>query len=300
LTGRDTRPVDPLRTLEGGNAGEGRQVFARYCAPCHGDNGKGAVAVALNQEGFLERATDPFILETVMHGRGNTAMPGWSHLDQVEVNHLVSFIRSWSPVSPTRLSMELPEADKEDGALKYHFLCSRCHGEFGEGETGPAIINRDFLMAAKTRYLYETIALGRDHTAMFGWSADVYNQEQLGIQDISNIIGFMRKTAQDPLVYVYQGSNPGSKDRGAAIFAERCAECHGHSGEGTEAPALNNQEFLSAASNGYLMATVTLGRKGSAMPSWGYGQDDYPALSAKEREDLVALVRSWQRIRIRY
>ena len=99
--------------------------------------------------------------------------------------------------------------------MKYHYLCSRCHGEFGEGETGPSIINRDFLEAAGDRYLYETISQGRSHTAMFGWSSDVYNQEKLEPGDISNIIGFMRIAAKEPLTYVYAGSNPGrSEERG--------------------------------------------------------------------------------------
>ena len=48
------------------------------------------------------------------------------------------------------------------------------------------------------------------------------------------------------------------------------------------------------------MATLTLGRKGTAMPRWGYGQEGYSALSATERQDLVAFIRSWQRIRIRF
>ena len=135
---------------------------------------------------------------------------------------------------------------------------------------------------------------------MFGWSSDVYNQEKLEVQDISNIIGFMRNASKGPLTYIFQGSNPGDRERGAAIFAEKCIKCHGARGEGVTAPALNNQEFLSAASNGYLMATITLGRDETAMPRWGYGQKDYPALTGKEREDLVAWLRSWQRIRIRY
>jgi cbb3-type cytochrome c oxidase subunit III len=194
----------------------------------------------------------------------------------------------------------LPIIDLEDGALKYHFLCSRCHGEFGEGETGPAIINKDFLEVASDRFLYETIARGREHTAMFGWSADVYNTEKLEQGDIGNIIGFMRKSTQEPLTYVLSGSNPGNSVSGAAIFKQRCVECHGFSGEGIKGPALNNQEFLSAASNGYILGTITLGRGGTAMPSWGYGQEGFPALSGAERQDLVAFVRSWQRIRIKF
>ena len=197
--------------------------------------------------------------------------------------------------------MVLPDADLEQGALRYHFLCSRCHGEFGEGETGPAIINKDFLEAADDRFLYETIARGREHTAMFGWSADVYNQEKLEQQDIGNIIGFMRKSARGPLTYVYPGSNPGDSEAGAgSCLISDVRSVTGRSGEGIKAPALNNQEFLSAASNGYLLATITLGRNGTAMPSWGYGRRTilhYPGMSGS---DLVAFIRSMQRIRIKY
>jgi mono/diheme cytochrome c family protein len=283
-----------------GHAETGALLFKELCSACHGENGTGDVAVALNQPGFLNRASESFILKTMLEGRGNTAMPGWSHLDDAELVNLLAAIRSWDGARPGRDEMALPEADLEEGALRYHFLCSRCHGEFGEGETGPAIINRDFLAVAGNRYLYETIAEGRAHTAMFGWSLDVYNQEKLGLRDISNIIGHMRATAGGRLTYIFPGSNPGDRGLGAGIFAARCAACHGPGGEGAEAPALNNQEFLSAASNGFLMATITLGRSGTAMPSWGYGQGEYKALPGKERQHLVAFIRAWQRIRIKY
>lgn len=289
-----------LPDLSVGNVSRGLQLYERNCQTCHGFNGKGDVAVALNQEGFLSRADPGFIFRTMALGRGNTAMPAWPNLEKNEMSDLVAYIRFWSGSSPSNHSMNLPPADLEEGAMRYHFLCSRCHGEFGEGETGPAIINQDFLEVASDRYLYETIARGREHTAMFGWFSDVYNQEQLQTQDISNIIGYMRKSASAPLTYVYPGSNPGQSDRGAGLFSKNCAECHGERGEGVKGPALNNQEFLSAASNGFLMATITLGRNGTEMPSWGYGQETYPQLTGKERQDLVAHLRTMQRIRIKY
>ena len=99
--------------------------------------------------------------------------------------------------------------------------------------------------------------------------------------------------------YIYQGSNPGNAESGNELFATHCNRCHGENGEGTRAPALNNQEFLSAATNGYLVATVSIGRQGTRMPSWGRGSDEYPALNAGQRKDLVAYIRSWQRFRIR-
>lgn len=289
----------PLKMGDGDQI-RGATFYNTYCKACHGTDARGGVAVALNQDGFLKRADNAFIFNTVLQGRGNTAMPGWSHLESGELADLVVFLRSFSPTIPPSKNLNLELVDLEEGALKYHFLCSRCHGEFGEGETGPAIINRDFLEVASNSFLYETIARGREHTAMFGWSADVYNQEKLETQDISNIIGYMRESSREFLTYVYSGSNPGESSAGADLFKKRCVECHGNSGEGVKGPALNNQEFLSAASNGFLMATITLGRNGTAMPSWGYGQEDYPELSGKERQDLVAHIRSMQRIRIKY
>jgi len=153
---------------------------------------------------------------------------------------------------------------------------------------------------ADDNFLYETVARGRAHTAMFGWSSDVYNQEQLDPGDISNIIGFMRNEAKAELSYVYPGSNPGDSESGKALFAKHCTECHGKAGEGPKAPALDNQEFLSAASNGFLLATITIGRSGTDMPAWAYGSPEHPILSGKERTDLVAYLRSYQRIRIKF
>ena len=129
---------------------------------------------------------------------------------------------------------------------------------------------------------------------------DLDQLNSLGRQDISNLIAFMREQAHSPLTYIRPGSNPGDHNRGAVAYARRCAECHGARGQGVKAPALNNQEFLSAASNGFLMATITIGREGTAMPAWGYERSGEAALGQEEREDLVAHLRSWQRIRIKY
>jgi mono/diheme cytochrome c family protein len=283
-----------------GNSTRGEELYNSYCRTCHGKNGEGSVAVALNQADLLNRAGDRFLMATLLNGRGNTAMPAWSILRDDQLMDLVSFLSSRRTGFVSEEPLKWPEADPEQGALQYHFLCSRCHGEHGEGETGPAIINRDFLNAASDRFLHETIAMGRSHTAMFGWSADVYNQEKLNSQDISNIIGHLRKSSLEGLSYIYQGRNPGEYSNGAVLFEKHCAQCHGKSGDGVKAPALHNQEFLSAASNGYLLATITVGRTGTSMPSWGYGDKDHPLLSGKDRLDLVAYIRTFQRIHIKY
>jgi len=294
-------PAEPREIFpERADAVHGQRLFEQYCQACHGPAGAGDVAVALNQEGLLSRVGNDFLIQTLLNGRGNTAMPAWFHLEDKHLADLVALLFSWRTKNPSVAYVQLPEPDLEQGALSFHFLCSRCHGEFGEGETGPAIINRDFLEAADDTFLYETVARGRVHTAMFGWSSDVYNQEQMDPGEISNIIGFMRESVRKELSYVHQGSNPGNSESGRILFDTHCTGCHGKKGEGLKAPALNNQEFLSAASNGFLLATITIGRSGTEMPSWAYGSSEHAQLSGKERADLVACLRSFQRIRIKY
>mgnify|MGYP006286980393 CR=1 FL=1 len=281
-----------------GKAENGKNIFANNCASCHGQNGKGGVAVALNQESFLKWASDVFILKTLMQGRGNTAMPAWKEFENNAVRDILGYMRSWytGPVYPQNIN--LPPGSSEKGEILFHYNCSRCHGVHGEGNSAPSIINANFLNASSDYFLYKTVAEGRTHTAMFGWSKDLNKQERLEILDISSIIAFMKDKAGLPPEYIYAGPNPGNPSTGKDLYQNHCSECHGEEGMGPIAPALNNQEFLSAASNGYMIATITIGREGTEMPSWGYKNDEYPVLSAGKRNDIVAFIRSWQRIHI--
>ena len=43
--------------------------------------------------------------------------------------------------------------DTSRGEEKYHYLCSRCHGIYGQGDTGPAIFNADFQNVASDYFL---------------------------------------------------------------------------------------------------------------------------------------------------
>jgi len=285
--------------FSGGTISKGMHYFDRNCKMCHGEDGKGDIGLTIHSNDFLAAASDRFLFETILNGRNNTAMPSWYDISVQEMTDLIAYIRSWSSKRGTDYRMNLPPGNIEKGSLNYHYLCSRCHGEFGEGDTGPSNLNRNFLLAASDSYLFETISKGRSHTAMFGWLEDVHGEERLDYQDVSDIIAFMRSTVNQEWNYIHAGSNPGNASLGQHLFRSNCAECHGENGGGTEAPSLHNQEFLSAASNGYLIGTISLGRSGTKMPSWGRGEEDYSALTGKERQDIAAHVRSWQRVRIK-
>lgn len=283
-----------------GNVKTGQELYDSRCSMCHGNNGKGMVALALNNPDFQKNASDRFIYLTINGGRYNTAMPSWSYLTNNEISDLIALIRSWGSGYKSSAYRTLPEGDPKQGALQFHYLCSRCHSEFGEGETGPAILNPDFLEAAEDAYLYMMIAYGRIHTAMFGWAGQVTDQGKIGDEQIADVIAFMKSSKNMIRDYIYPGANPGNAGEGSKMFNSNCAKCHGNNGNGLMAPQLNNQEFLNAATNGYILAAISIGRTGTEMPSWGKGNDEYPVLNGKQRQDLTAFIRSWQKVNIKF
>ena len=95
-----------------GDAGRGKQLFAKHCAGCHGDHGQGGkgtgvtfsrkrdlpiIAPALNNPGFLSAASDSMIRGTILHGREGTPMMSAlkAGLSESDVDNVVAYIRSF-------------------------------------------------------------------------------------------------------------------------------------------------------------------------------------------------------------
>lgn len=84
----------------------GQVWFRDICATCHGPNGDGYAAggtgTAIGKPGFLSKASDGFIRETIKHGRSNTRMRGFSgsgpdslaNLTDREINDIIVYLRT--------------------------------------------------------------------------------------------------------------------------------------------------------------------------------------------------------------
>jgi mono/diheme cytochrome c family protein len=283
----------------GGETAAGRVLYERYCRACHGSDGRGLPIIGIFNPDLLAAAPLDFLYRTVVTGRENTAMPGWGRFTADEMADLAAFLVSRRTRPVRRAGYSRIPGDPERGGERFHYLCSRCHGLYGQGDTGPAVLNADFQAAAPDSFLHDMIAGGRSGTAMFGWASDVPPQNRLTDADIADLIAYMRFAPLHPPEIIPPGPSFGSAGRGETLYQSLCVECHGVGGEGPKAPALDNQEFLNAATNGFLFATLTLGRRGTDMPSWGLGTERYPALGVQERQDLVSFLRRWQRVVIK-
>jgi len=102
-------PRTPVR----GNVEHGRQLYAKHCASCHGENGGGGkgtgitlprprttsiVAPALNNPGFLASASDLMIKNTLMKGREGTPMVSFikQGLKEKDIDDIVGYVRSYA------------------------------------------------------------------------------------------------------------------------------------------------------------------------------------------------------------
>ncbi|MEZ0137132.1 MAG: c-type cytochrome [Candidatus Reddybacter sp.] len=96
--------------------------------------------------------------------------------------------------------------------------------------------------------------------------------------------------AMAPLFITSQAhaADKASIEEGARIYAQSCAVCHQADAIGKPgfAPSLSNPEFLSVASDRFIMATMLGGRPGTGMPSFAY-------LGEKKGKEVLAYLRSF-------
>ncbi|MCP5107201.1 MAG: c-type cytochrome, partial [bacterium] len=278
-----------------GDAHTGKILYRSRCGTCHGANGEGGLGLALNNQNFLSLASDRFIYRTITDGRANTAMPSWSRLSAKQLAGLMAFIRDWQRKPAVVLSSEPVTGDEQHGETLFASMCTGCHGKYGQGGVGPAILNRDFLAAASDAFILESIAGGRKDTAMIAWSEKLEGLARLSPRDIKDVTAFMRSRADWKPDAIYTDTSLGVPSKGKVLYEQMCSGCHGRNGEGKHAPALNNREFLNGATNGFMQAVIALGRSGTAMRSWARGAQGYAELSGGDIDDIVAYIRTWQK-----
>jgi mono/diheme cytochrome c family protein len=143
---------------------EGRLLYEKYCAQCHGDEGDGRGVAAAYQKPrprdftrglFKVRSTptgqlptDEDLKRVIRQGMPYTAMPGFPELRERQLTVLVDYLKTFYPgFAGERAEVEAipvprPPRVTEDsirrGKEVYDYLgCAQCHGNTGRGD-GPS------------------------------------------------------------------------------------------------------------------------------------------------------------------
>jgi mono/diheme cytochrome c family protein len=91
----------------------GQQLYQLNCSSCHGVQGEGVTAPALNSQQFLGAVTDEQIQGIIAGGVPGTAMPAWLNeyggpLTDQEIAEVVAYLRSWEATAPSRPDWRTP------------------------------------------------------------------------------------------------------------------------------------------------------------------------------------------------
>jgi mono/diheme cytochrome c family protein len=183
-----------------GIASEGQPLYEQFCGFCHGDAGEGYLADnanALSNPNFLATATDEFIRIGIIEGRPGTPMSPWGidnegPLDDLQVNHIVAYIRSWQTEDNPPLDIHEIEVDGTAmrGQAAYNAFCQGCHGDVGQGVSAMSLNNPWFHASATDGFIRHAIEEGRPGTPMPGYA------NQVSPQTIDDLVVLIRSWAR--------------------------------------------------------------------------------------------------------
>jgi sulfur oxidation c-type cytochrome SoxX len=272
----------------------------RSCLACHKlGNRDGGIAPDLSFEGLLKDET-----WTMRHFRdprsriSDSIMPSFNFPD-TEFQAMTAYL----------MSLKTPPV-LNDPAGMYSTLCSRCHGDMGNGkgmisvylDPYPRDLTKAGFMNSKTEErLMKSIREGVDGTSMPAWGRMLSDEQIRGVLDHiqKNYVKDARrplKARQVPETNPVQAGADSFK-RGEQIYLQRCTGCHGKKADGKGPNSLDiqprprnlrNADFMNSISDRRLFESILYGVQGSAMPPWvDYG------LTQKDVGDLVNYLRSF-------
>lgn len=181
-------------------ASDGRALFLRFCALCHGPEAKGYAAdnaPNLTTSTFLESVDDDFLRKSIAIGRTATPMASYGQalggpLSDQDITAIIQFLRSQGP-KLERVALPAPgPGDAKRGAAVYAEHCQRCHGTTSERGVGISLGNQMWLAHASDAFMRWAIVRGRPGTAMAAF------EQKLSAKDIDNVIAFIRLQQSKP------------------------------------------------------------------------------------------------------
>jgi cytochrome c oxidase cbb3-type subunit III len=166
-----------------------------------------------------------------------------------------------------RKDPELVAFAEAGGRAAFNENCAPCHRVGGVGAKGfPNLTDDDWLWGGTLAAIQQTITHGIRNADPDSRQSQMPRFGADGIlkpQQISDVADFV-------MTLSHQKAPADAAQRGAAIFAQNCAICHGEKGTGNQelgAKNLANGIWLYGGDKATLVQTITYARN-SSMPSW--------------------------------
>lgn len=155
------------------------------------------------------------------------------------------------------------------GRVAFANNCTSCHGAGGQGAPGgfPSLVDDDWIWGGSLEEIQHTIRHG-----IRANESDEQRQSQMPRFGADGLLtaAQINDVAEHVLSLTNRATDQAAAARGAEIYAEQCASCHGERGEGNRdlgAPRLNDQIWLYGDGKRAIQAMIQNPRNG-VMPSW--------------------------------
>lgn len=274
-------------------------VKDRACTACHKlDDRDGGIAPDLSYTGLMR--DNQWLVDHFKDPRSRTPdsiMPAF-RFGPADFRAMAAFLL-------TRSKQAAPAAPAET----YKALCSRCHGEKGDGkgsiawylDPAPRDLTKAAFMNSKTmERLSQSVKEGVPGTSMPAWGKTLKDDQ---VQPLLEYVlaTFTKDKRREIKDHKIPAGNPvastrDSITRGEQMFVRRCAGCHGRKADGKGPNSLDiiphprnlqNTPFVEKLTDKRLFDSILYGVQGTAMPSWiDYG------LTQNDVGDLVNFIHS--------
>lgn len=173
-------------------AADGKELYLKNCASCHGAEGEGGKGPALNRQSLLAIAPETYFIKSIFYGRPTRGCPPRKDLYKDEVVSIASFIKEWQKVKSITVPEHKVRPDLSERGRQIFQVCAGCHDFDGVGAMGPSLVDPGFQASASDAFLRGTIMYGREGTPMAGFSKEKGGMSGLSEEDIDELISYIR------------------------------------------------------------------------------------------------------------
>lgn len=194
------------------------------------------------------------------------------------------------PGRPDPDDRPLPPTAVRDFDALYGKYCAGCHGATGRLGAARPLADPLYLAWTDDATLRRVTAEGVPGSLMPGLARSAGGV--LGDEQVDLLVEGLRARWGAPpssaALPPYAAQRPGDPARGRAVFATRCAGCHGSDGRGgAHAGSVVDPAYLALVSDQALRSAVVAGRPDLGMPDFRGGSDE-PPLDDGAITDVVA------------
>jgi cytochrome c oxidase cbb3-type subunit 3 len=185
-------------------------LYAQNCAGCHGAQGRGGAAIALDNPTYLAIVDEATVHTVVANGVRGTSMPAFAQsaggmLTEPQIDAITSGIfSSWEHRQildgdnpPSYAAKAAGNVDH--GQLVFGTYCASCHGAKGGGAPkGSAITNDSFLALVSNQGLRTIVITGRPELGAPDWRGNLPGRPMTD-QEITDVVAWLAsRRAQNP------------------------------------------------------------------------------------------------------